>query len=153
MLVQTEHASTLVQLSTFITSTVLDFNNKLGSPSTGSLNATVVGKFLQAIELLLIKLKKNRVSSFKKQNILGVVVKSTCSLIRQFTLTTVQQVSSGNRNLECASTTKQKSIQLQRNAKPEKTIAIRDDSLITINLKNNSDHPFSLQDKNDRTVW
>lgn len=65
----------------------------------------------------------------------------------------VQLVRKEHGNPKRNSSTKQKGPQLQRTREPGKTITVQDNYLITMNLKDSSDLPFSLQDKNNRLLW
>lgn len=65
----------------------------------------------------------------------------------------VQLVRKEHGNPKRNSSIKQKGPQLQRTREPGKTITVQDNYLITMNLKDSSDLPFSLQDKNNRLLW
>lgn len=76
-------------------------------------------------------------------------MKSARDLVVQSSLAIVQ----GARESEHNSSAKQKGPQPQRSQKPGKTIMVRDDYLIIMNLEDSFDLPFSLWNKNDRMLW
>ncbi|VDO94878.1 unnamed protein product [Schistosoma margrebowiei] len=96
--------------------------------------------------------KKNQASP-SKLSISSVVWKSTGDLVAQSTPKNVLPVIKGPRIQTRASTSNQQGAEPESTGKPGKTITVRDDSLIIMNLKDNPDLLLSLQDKNDRIFW
>ncbi|VDO50854.1 unnamed protein product [Schistosoma margrebowiei] len=135
----------MLKLSTIITSIAID------SPSSGSLNATVVLKNSVGDWTHFNRAKKNQASP-SKLTIPGVLQKSS-DLVAQSTLKNVRPAIKEPRIQKRGSTSKQQDAEPERTGKPGKTITVRDDSLIISNLEGNPDLPLSLQDKNDRMLW
>ncbi|CAI2722379.1 unnamed protein product [Schistosoma spindalis] len=142
----------MLKLSTTITSTIIDSLTKIGSPSSGSLNATVVPKNSVGDCTHANKANKDQVSP-SKVDIPSVVRTSTGALIAQSTPKNVRPVIKKLTTQKPASTSKQQRTEPERTGKPGKTITVRDDSLIIMNFIDNPDLPLSLQDKNDRMLW
>ncbi|VDO92701.1 unnamed protein product [Schistosoma curassoni] len=80
------------RLSTIITSAETDFLSKLGLPSTGALNATVVLKNSVSDWIPPNKVKKDQSSPSKKLNIPSIARKSTGDLAAQSTPKNVRPV-------------------------------------------------------------
>ncbi|VDO81930.1 unnamed protein product [Schistosoma margrebowiei] len=132
-----------LKFSTIITSTVIDSLIKLGSPSSESLNATVVPKNTVGDWTNVNRTKKNQASPSKLNNP-RVVWKSTGDLVTQSTSKNVRPVIKEPRIQKRASTSKQQGAKPERIGKPEKIITLCDDPLIIMNLKGNPDLLLSL---------
>ncbi|CAI2726671.1 unnamed protein product [Schistosoma spindalis] len=142
----------MLKLSTIITSTIIDSLTKIGSPSSGSSNATVVPKNSAGDCNHAIRANKDQVSP-SKVDIPSVVRTSTGALIAQSTPKNVRPVIKKPTIQKPASTSKQQRTESERTGRAGKTTTVRDDSLIIMNLIDNPDLPLSLQDKNDRMLW
>ena len=142
----------VLKLSTILTSTVIDSLSKLGSPRERSLNETVVPKNPVGGWTHVNRSNKAQASP-PKLNVPSIVRKSIDALAAQSTPKTVRPVITEPRNRKRASTSKQQDTKPRRPGKPGKSITVRDDSVIIMNLIDNPDLPLSLQDKNDRMLW
>ncbi|CAH8453908.1 unnamed protein product [Schistosoma bovis] len=141
------------RLSTIITSTVLDSLGKLGCPSSGSLNTTVVPKNSAGDSTHVKRAQKNQASPPKPSNPSVAARKITGDLVAQSTPKTVRPVNKEPKIHKRTLTSKKQVIKPEPIVKPGKLTTVRDDSLIIMNLVDNPDLPLSLQDKNDRMLW
>ncbi|VDP49805.1 unnamed protein product [Schistosoma margrebowiei] len=140
------------RLSTIITSTVLDSLSKLGSPSSGTLNTTVVLKIPVGDPTQVKRAQKNQASPPKPSDPTVAVRKITGDLVAQSTSKTVRPVNKEPKPQKRTLTSKQQVIKPEPILKPGKLTTVRDDSLIIMNLVDKPDLPLSLQDKNDRML-
>ncbi|CAH8642604.1 unnamed protein product [Schistosoma margrebowiei] len=140
------------RLSTIITSTVLDSLSKLGSPSLGSLNTTVVLKNPVGNSTHVKKAQKNQASPPKPSNPSVAVRKITGDLVAQSTPKTVCPVNKESKPQKRTLTSKQQVIKLEPIVKPGKLTTVRDDSLIIMNLVDNPDLPQSAGQKRQDTL-
>lgn len=131
----------VLKISIIITSKEIDSYSRLEPPNTGSADATAVHKNSLGDCSPLNKVKKNQVSPSWKINISNILGTLTGDLAVQFTPKNIHPVSKQPRNRKRASVSKQQSLQPKRTRKPGKTITVRDDSLIIMNIKDSPDLP------------
>ncbi|VDP66875.1 unnamed protein product [Schistosoma curassoni] len=110
----------MLKLSTTTKSAVIDSLGRLGSPSTGSLNAMVVLKNSVIDWLAANKVEEDQTSLSKKSNIPNIVGKSTGDLVAQSAPKNVHPVSKEPRNRTLARTSKQQGPQPECTCKPSR---------------------------------
>ncbi|VDP01981.1 unnamed protein product, partial [Schistosoma curassoni] len=116
----------------------------LGSPSSGSLNTTVVPKNPVGDSTHVSGAQKNQVSPPKLSIPSVVVRKTTGDLVAQSTPKNVRPNIKEPKIQKRALTSKQQGIKPEPVGKPGKSTTVRDDSLINMNLIDNPDRPLSL---------